>query len=75
MAAPGGAAEDDADDDADEQADADEQLGSALASSYVDSNSELERICSNSNFFLTFAKSFSEKFDNFCCEISGNWNI
>ena len=50
MAAPGGAAEDDADDDADEQADADEQLGSALASSYVGSNSELERICSNLYF-------------------------
>ena len=25
-----------------------------------------------SNFFLTFGKSFSEKFDKFRCEISGN---
>ena len=34
---------------------------------------------SNSNFFLfvflTFRESFSEKFDNFRCEISGYWRI
>ena len=55
---------------------------------YVFSKSELERIFSNSNFFdvfsninlsnfLTFGfgKSFSEKLDNFRCEISGNSRI
>ena len=51
----------------------------ASVHSYVFSISKLERIFSNFLIFfyllLTFRKQFSEKFNNFRCEISGNFGI